>query len=543
MLAVVDGLLFLATAMVAGIVILFSISQSKYPQLTLPNGLFYSCIGMVIVLASIPVVSQVAHIMNMFDSPFSQTISTILTDYRMGQGWLAVILGGVMLTAFKAALKKKDHLWHAVCLLPSLVLTIAGVAWMSHAASIAQTGGFLADFMHLLAALSWAGLLFTVAFFCKNDSNLASFFSWFHWFALVAVSLIVFSGLILMQYIVPEYRNSWMLSYGQWLLLKHLLFIPLIFYGFIHGFIVKKRLNKGWNASRFVQSLRIESVLIIGIFFVTAVMSQQTPPHEVAQTLQFAQPSGLAQLFIGEQLLPGAQVEWLMTIGAVSFFFAALATFLFLVWLVFKTRQHAVLMPLVLAVFSALSYGTVMAGASATGGSVDQNAYTSVEDAVLTEREEDEDIEILDVIPYGEGFQTAIYTVNEEDLVAELFMEKDETFYALPDSTLTIGGTPVTESDHTIRTFLIDDGIWQQPGSNYTYVTVGHVQDPENVAEVHVYYEDELHEVETTNNVFFTSASSEYIWNENHPFEFFNENGEEVGGYMRTMMEEGAFCH
>ena len=37
-----------------------------------------------------------------------------------------------------------------------------------------------------------------------------------------------------------DYANSWMLPYGQALLIKHLLIIPLLAYAFINSVLIRK---------------------------------------------------------------------------------------------------------------------------------------------------------------------------------------------------------------------------------------------------------------------------------------------------------------
>ena len=43
-----------------------------------------------------------------------------------------------------------------------------------------------------------------------------------------------------------DYPNSWMLPYGQALLIKHLLIIPLLVYAVINSILMKKKLDKGY---------------------------------------------------------------------------------------------------------------------------------------------------------------------------------------------------------------------------------------------------------------------------------------------------------
>ena len=58
---------------------------------------------------------------------------------------------------------------------------------------------------------------------------------------LVATAL---SGVFLMDVMVDGYIDSWMVSYGQGLLIKHLFLLPVVFYALVNGFIVKYKTIK-----------------------------------------------------------------------------------------------------------------------------------------------------------------------------------------------------------------------------------------------------------------------------------------------------------
>lgn len=103
--------------------------------------------------------------------------------------------------------------------------------------------------------------------------------------------------------IAPEYLNSWMLDYGQALLLKHLLFFAVIAYAIINGILIRKNLAKDPSIQP-LKWVRLESVILFLIFFATAVMTEQTPPHEVAQVLKYEDPSWLFQWFVQETIEP-----------------------------------------------------------------------------------------------------------------------------------------------------------------------------------------------------------------------------------------------
>ncbi len=110
---------------------------------------------------------------------------------------------------------------------------------------------------------------------------------------------------MLMAAIVPEYVQSWLLSYGQLLVMKHLLFVPLLVFGF-HHFLLGVSKAEFENKSRLITSFRIESLIALHVFAISALMTEQTPPHEVAQTLQTGRISVFMRLFIGDHVNIGA---------------------------------------------------------------------------------------------------------------------------------------------------------------------------------------------------------------------------------------------
>jgi putative copper resistance protein D len=99
-----------------------------------------------------------------------------------------------------------------------------------------------------------------------------------------------------MFFITPNYVNGWIINYGQALLIKHLLFIPLLLFGFMNGYLMEKRLHQdpGFDPRKW---LRAESIFALLIFVTTAFMGFQTPPHESDESSVPVPTSPLFQLF------------------------------------------------------------------------------------------------------------------------------------------------------------------------------------------------------------------------------------------------------
>ncbi len=106
-----------------------------------------------------------------------------------------------------------------------------------------------------------------------------------------------------------DYPNSWMLPYGQSLLIKHLLIIPLLVYAMINSLFIKKKLiseihfnPKPWA--------RMESIIILLIFSATAALGQQSPPHET--TVTGVGVSKMFTLFYQGQFQPEMTVQFIL---------------------------------------------------------------------------------------------------------------------------------------------------------------------------------------------------------------------------------------
>ena len=92
-----------------------------------------------------------------------------------------------------------------------------------------------------------------------------------------------------------EYLDSWMLPYGQALLIKHLLIIPLMVYAFINSILIRKELKRNPDFNP-IPWTKAESLVVFLIFSVTAVLGQQEPPqaYDIQTTLA---SSGVSKLF------------------------------------------------------------------------------------------------------------------------------------------------------------------------------------------------------------------------------------------------------
>ena len=139
---------------------------------------------------------------------------------------------------------------------------------------------------HFLIVTLWTGILIQVAWFSKDKQKWSQFLRWFTPFAIVCIIIIGISGLTLMFNVVEpkDYVKSWVLPYGQMLLLKHISIIPVLVFAFINGVLSKKAATiPSFNPRPWIKA---ESFIILIVFYFTSVLGTLSPPHEVEFTVQ-----------------------------------------------------------------------------------------------------------------------------------------------------------------------------------------------------------------------------------------------------------------
>ena len=130
--------------------------------------------------------------------------------------------------------------------------------------------GITSDFIHLAAVSIWVGILLIVGWCSVNHENWLKFLSWFSMVAISCLVATALSGVLLMDILVDGYIDSWMVSYGQGLLIKHLFLLPVVFYALVNGFIVKFKLSKNPTFNP-IPWIRVEGFILFVIFTITAI--------------------------------------------------------------------------------------------------------------------------------------------------------------------------------------------------------------------------------------------------------------------------------
>ena len=281
-------------------------------------------------------------------------IQMVLLTFDIGKAWIFTSIVVFLLLVFIAKFYQLENLGYSWigCLLTFLL--IIGVAWSSHANSLEQGKGFIIHFAHFMAVTVWVGIMYIVSWFSKNHDNWLRFLRWFTPVAIGCLLVTIVSGIILMTFVmdIGQYPNAWMVDYGQFLLIKHILIISLLVYAFINGVLIRRRLSKNQSFNP-VPWVRAESIFALLVFSATAAMSQQSPPS--ASTLQDEGLSVLFELFYQGQYYPGMEAQ--LSINSMSILLIMIAfLFLILIFYAFSKKTSAIIIFLLCVLFSFSSY-------------------------------------------------------------------------------------------------------------------------------------------------------------------------------------------
>lgn len=259
----------------------------------------------------------------------------VLLTFDIGNAWIfttIVVLSLILFIAKFYQAENPAYSWIG-CLLTILLIT--GLAWSSHASSLEQGKGFLTHFIHFTAVTVWVGIMYVASWFSKNHDNWLRFLHWFTPLAISCVLVTTASGIVLMAFVmdIPQYPNSWMIDYGQYLLIKHILIITLLVYAIINGLFIRRRLMKNQNFNP-LPWMKAESIVALLVFSVTAAMGQQSPPS--ASIMGEEGLSFLFELFYQGQYNPGMEVQLSVNLMSILLFMIALLFLAMIFYTYFK---------------------------------------------------------------------------------------------------------------------------------------------------------------------------------------------------------------
>lgn len=324
---VTEFFLYILFSFLVGHVALQFVPEAKKPHIVVRKpALLLAALG-IIVFSFGPVLQVILY--------FSESVGlgltalSVLTKFQVGIAWIftGFIATFLWMTIYVEGSKYIQAFW--------LLLMILSVGYASHAASLSFWSGFVAHSLHFTVITLWVGILIQVSWFSKEAKNWAAFLKWFTPFSIGLLIVTAGTGLILMFFVVTpkDYTNSWVLPYGQMLLLKHISIIPVLLFAFINGILAKKsHSNLLWNPKPWV---RTESISLFLVFFFTGVLGTLSPAaHDIAATLKSEGPAPFVEFLAGKEIKAPVQTELVPTLEGMTLIVMS-GLFLFMIILSF----------------------------------------------------------------------------------------------------------------------------------------------------------------------------------------------------------------
>ena len=224
----------------------------------------------------------------LFAALTSPTLGGVLTHTAFGQLWFArVTLWGLFGLVFWASIRTKRALW-IVLIFGALLLVVQSL--FSHASAAPDRAAIANDWLHLASSALWIGGLASfvlVLFTLRGEPDvtplIARLTAAFSNFARVAVALLLVTGLYAAWLEVGSVDALLHTAYGQALLVKGILFLPLLAIAAVNLLLTQRGLDRGeliW-AGRLRGLVSVEIVLTVGILLAVGVMTSGSPARDV----------------------------------------------------------------------------------------------------------------------------------------------------------------------------------------------------------------------------------------------------------------------
>lgn len=330
LLYLTELLLYVCFAVLMGSFLMQLIPDNKKPAIRIhKRWLQLSILG--IVFFSLMPVAYLIHMIQE-DIGWAVTIQNVFSTFEVGQAWALTLIISLFFYIYVSVFPVLENKRYAAISIVFVVALILTMGWAGHPASLEKIPGFLYHSMHFLAVSVWVGILLMVSWFSTNKENWLDFLKWFTPVAIISFIVTAVSGFMMMTIIIDiaDYADMWMLNYGQALLLKHIIVIPILLFAFINGFLVKNQLQKdlSFNPKPWV---KVESIVLIIIFSVTAFLGQQPPPHEIETMLKSNGAAPLFEYIYGSVVEPSMNVQF--DLNTLAILLAVLAVFFFILML------------------------------------------------------------------------------------------------------------------------------------------------------------------------------------------------------------------
>ncbi|WP_174615584.1 copper resistance D family protein [Virgibacillus ihumii] len=361
MVIVTQGLLYLCFSLLMGTMLGYSVLAGQMPKFYVPKWLLLVVTAGVGLLSFAPVLTIIINFTT--DMGLWTSAEVVLFEFGTGRTWLFIFFISVLLFCLIAFGNiANDRLLSGIGLL-FVVLLATGQGASSHASGLQAVWGTTVHTVHLLAVSVWGGLLFIFGWFTPEKVDWQRSLKWFTPLAITCVLALIISGYFTMDVVINDvsgesssifnrFGNSWLTDYGQALLFKHLLLIPLLGYGIINGFLFRQRLAKdpGYQLQPWMKA---ESILILIVFTITAFMGEQALPNQIATIIEQEGASSLFQAIYGQTVHPEMMVALDVGFVSVVMFILAAVFFICMIYIA-KMKMHPAL-SLLMAMFFVLT--------------------------------------------------------------------------------------------------------------------------------------------------------------------------------------------
>ncbi|OZS78677.1 copper resistance protein CopD [Tetzosporium hominis] len=288
-----ETLLYLCFSLLIGTFVIALIPASKRPPINIGKRWLQGSILGIVLFSMFPIIRLVLYLYE--DIGLLLTVQNILTDFEIGKAWIYTLYVSIVFYLYVSIFPvqvKRLHTFTAIIFTIALALLLG---WASHSASLTEWSGFVVHSVHFLAVITWVGILLVVSWFSFTAANWLSFLNWYTPVAFASLAVIIVSGIFMMNLVVEinDYPNSWIVPYGQALLIKHLIIVPILVFALVNGFIIKRKLHIGISINP-LPWVRSESIFLLLIFSATAVLGQQEPPHNIESMVT---SNGMSKVF------------------------------------------------------------------------------------------------------------------------------------------------------------------------------------------------------------------------------------------------------
>lgn len=333
--ALTNGGLYLCLSILLGISVLALIPEERKVKLGIPRNIStFLSIG-VSFFAMVPIIDLATSLQEYREGGWLSSLTYVLTNIEGGRAWLFLLLIVLLHVVIVKTIYKKR-----IAASLSLLLVIAMIVLQSligHSASMNSVQGATFHTVHFLAVGIWSGILLVVSLFTTEEGDWQKFVGWFTKVAVGCMVWIALTGVMMSLTLTENLVSSWMFSYGQALLFKHLLFIILLVCAFVNGFLMKKLVENhpSFSPRRWWKA---ESILVLLVYTITGYMTEQEPPRDISQMLNEQDPTFLFRSFT----MMESYGPLTLSPNVISVLFLIIAgVFLFLVWSMVKKNSVA----------------------------------------------------------------------------------------------------------------------------------------------------------------------------------------------------------